>query len=140
MKYGDIVVYNGVIGKVVTDYDNKEIFKFLPCNYGSYYSSDLETIADNDVREATHEEKIELISKEYTWGDVVKVHCIGEYQIVEAIGKRDGKVQWHGYINYRDTNTGYSSLDSALVGCIGIKYEGGNGKAAMYFCRMVDMK
>ena len=33
MKYGDIVVYNGVIGKVVTDYDNKDIFKFLPCNY-----------------------------------------------------------------------------------------------------------
>ena len=29
MKYGDIVVYNGVIGKVVTDYDNKENFKFL---------------------------------------------------------------------------------------------------------------
>ena len=90
MKYGDIVVYNGVIGKVVTDYDNKENFKFLPCNYGSYYSSDLETITDDDVREATHEEKIELISKEYTWGDVVKVHCIGEYQIVESIGMRDG--------------------------------------------------
>ena len=100
----------------------------------------MDTITDNDVREATHEEKIELISKEYTWGEVVKVHCIGEYQIVEAIGKRDGEVHWHGYINYRDTNTGYSSLDSALVGCIGIKYEGGNGKAAMYFCRMVDMK
>lgn len=140
MKYGDIIVYNGVIGKVVTDYDNEENFKFLPCNYGSYYSSDLETITDNDVREATHEEKVELISKEYAWGEVVKVHCIGEYQIVEAIGKRDGEVQWHGYINYSDTNTGYSSLDSALVGCIGIKYEGGNGKAAMYFCRMVDMK
>ena len=31
MKYGDIVVYKNEIGKVVTDYDNKDIFKFLPC-------------------------------------------------------------------------------------------------------------
>ena len=139
MKYGDIVVYNGVIGKVVTDYDNKDIFKFLPCNYGRYYSSELDTITEENTRKATHEEKIELITKEYTWGDVVNVHCIGEYQIVEAIGKRDKETQWHGYINYRDTNTSYSSLDSALVGCIGIKYEGGNGRASMYFCKMIGM-
>lgn len=139
MKYGDIVVYNDMIGKVVEDRETKT-FRFLPCGHGSCYFSTLDIITEENIREATHEEKIELISKEYTWGDVVNVHCIGEYQIVEAIGKRDEEVQWHGYINYRDTNTSYSSLDSALVGCIGIKYEGGNGKAAMYFCRMVDMK
>ena len=37
-------------------------------------------------------------------------------------------------------NTSYSSLDSALVGCIGIKHEGINGKAAKYFCKMIDLK
>lgn len=42
---------------------------------------------------------------------------------------KDNKTHWHGYINYKDTNTSYSSLDSALVGCIGRKREGGNGKA-----------
>lgn len=139
MKYGDIVRYGNRIGKVVTDRETNT-FRFLPCGHGSCYFSALDIVTENDVIEATHEEKVKLITEEYTWGEVVKVHCIGEYQIVEAIGKRDGEVQWHGYINYRDTNTGYSSLDSALVGCIGIKYEGGNGKAAMYFCRMVDMK
>ena len=137
MKYGDIVVYKNEIGKVVTD---EGLFKFKPCNSGCCYYSNLDTITEDDVREATHEEKIKLITDEYSWGKVIKVHCIGEYQIVESIGKRDGEVHWHGYINYRDTNTSYSSLDSALIGCIGIKYEGGNGKAAMYFCRMVDMK
>lgn len=139
MKYGDIVVYNNEIGKVVTAMEDKDVFRFLPCNRGVCSFSGLDIITEENTREATHEEKIELISKEFTWGEVVKVHCIGEYQIIEAIGRKDGETQWHGYINYRDTNTGYSSLDSALVGCIGIKYEGGNGKAAMYFCKMVDM-
>lgn len=140
MKYGDIVVYDNEIGKVVTAMGEKDTFRFLPCNRGTCSFSGLDIITEQNTREATHEEKIELIVKEYTWGKVVKVHCIGEYQIVEAIGKRSGETQWHGYINYRDTNTSYSSLDYALVGCIGIKYEGGNGRAAMYFCRMVDMK
>lgn len=135
MKYGDIVVYKNEIGKVVT---SDGLFKFKPCNSGSCYYSDLDAITEDDVREATHEEKIELITKEYTWGDAVNVHCIGEYQIVEAIKK--GETHYHGYINYNDINTSYSSLDSALVGCIGTKYEGGNGKAAMYFCKMIDLK
>lgn len=138
MKYGDIVVYNNEIGKVVTDSETNT-FRFLPCGHGSCYFSTLDIITEENTRKATHEEKIELITKEYTWGDVVNVHCIGEYQIVEAIGKRDRKVQWHGYIDYCDTNRGYYSLDSALVGCIGIKYEGANGKAAMYFEKMVGI-
>ncbi len=86
-----------------------------------------------------HEEKLDLIRREYHWGKVVEIHCVGEYQIVEAI-KDDGKVHYHGYINYKDTNTSYSSLDSALVGCIGRKHEGGNGKAAMYFYKMIGIE
>lgn len=46
---------------------------------------------------------------------------------------KDDKSHWHGYIDYKDTNISYTSLDSALVGCIGHKYEGANGRAAMYF-------
>ena len=113
--------------------------RFLPCNYGTYSTSRLNVITEDDVREATHEEKLNLVSREYHWGKVLEIHCIGEYQIVEAI-KDDGKVHYHGYINYKDTNTSYCSLDSALVGCIGRKHEGGNGKAAMYFCKMIGME
>ena len=32
------------------------------------------------------------------------------------------------------------SLDSALIGCIGRKYEGANGKAAMYFEKMIGLE
>ena len=136
MKYGDIVIYNNQIGKVVKSENN---FKFHPCNYGCCYFSKLDTITDNDVREATHDEKLEFIEKEFTWGNVIKILCIGEYQIVESIRKKENKTYYHGYINYQDTNNSYSSLDSALIGCIGYKYEGGNGKAAMYFDKMIGL-
>ena len=131
MKSGDIVIYKNKIGKVITDFNDPSILRFLPCNYGSYCSSMLEAITENDVREATHKEKINLIKQEYSWGRVLKIHCIGKYQIVKAI--KNDELHWHGYIDYKDTNISYSSLDSALVGCIGYKHEGANGKAAMYF-------
>lgn len=137
MKSGDIVIYKSEVGTVVADYDNREVMRFLPCNYGTYSTSILKAIAEDDIREATHEEKLDLIEREYHWGEVVKIHCVGEYQIIEAI--KDQKIHYHGYINYKDTNTSYYSLDSALVGCIGRKHEGGNGKAAMYFCKMIGM-
>ena len=137
MKSGDIVIYKDEVGTVVTDYDNREVMRFLPCNYGTYSTSRLKAITESDVREATHEEKLDLIRMEYHWGEVVKIHCVGDYQIVEAI--KDNKTHPHGYINYKDTNTSYYSLDSALVSCIGRKHEGGNGKAAMYFCKMIGM-
>lgn len=134
MKSGDIVVYQGNIGEVVI---SERLFKFKPCNSGSCYYSELDTITENDMREATHEEKLQLITEEYTWGKVVNIHSVGDYQIVEAI--KDNKTHWHGYIDYKDTNVSYTSLDSALVGCIGIKHEGGNGRAAMYFCKMIGL-
>ena len=99
----------------------------------------MDTITDNDIREATHDEKLELIEKEFTWGNVFQIHCIGEYQIVEYIDKKNNKTYYHVYINYLDTNNSYSSLDSALIGCIGCKYEGRNGKAAMYFEKMIGL-
>lgn len=137
MKYGDIVVYKNQIGTVVKSEND---FKFHPCNYGSCSFSLLDTITDEDVREATHEEKMELIEREFTWGNVIKIHCIGEYQIVEYINKMDSKTYYHGYINYSDINNSYLSLDSALIGCIGYKHEGGNGKAAMYFEKMIGLE
>ena len=49
MKYGDIVVYKNQIGTVVKSEND---FKFHPCNYGSCYFSELDTITDADVRKA----------------------------------------------------------------------------------------
>lgn len=136
MKYGDIVVYKNQIGTVVK---SENEFKFHPCKYGCCDFSELDTITDADVREATSDEKLELIREEFTWGRVIDIHCIGEYQIIEYESKTAPKHLWHTYINYTDTNSSYMSLDSALIGCIGQKYEGKNGKAAMYFEKMIEL-
>lgn len=137
MKYGDIVVYKNQIGTVVKSEND---FKFHPCDYRSCFFSELSTITDDDVREATHDEKLELIEREFAWGSVIKIHCIGEYQVVEYVHKKKNKTYYHGYIHYRNTNHSYLSLDSALIGCIGYKHEGGNGKAAMYFEKMIGLE
>lgn len=138
MKIGDIVVYNGKIGKVVKAISGG--FRFKPMGYGRYYISDLDTIFDNSVREATNEEKLRLIKEEFVWGYIINIHCIGEYQIIECEDKNTHEIFWHGYVNYEDTNCTYSSLDSALIGCIGIKYEGLGGRASMYFERMIGLE
>ena len=63
MKSGDIVIYKNEVGTVVTDYDNREVMRFLPCNYGIYSTSRLKAITEDDIREATHEEKLDLDRK-----------------------------------------------------------------------------
>lgn len=138
MKTGDIVVYNGKIGKVVKAINGG--LRFKPMGYGRYYISDLDTIFDNSVREATNEEKLRLIKEEFVWGHIINIHCIGEYQIVEYRDKDTHEIFWKGYVNYEDTHRAYSSLDSALIGCIGIKYEGFGGGASIYFRRMIGLE
>lgn len=49
MQSGDIVIYKDEVGTVVTDYDNRDIMRFLPCNYGTYSTSRLKAITENDV-------------------------------------------------------------------------------------------
>lgn len=74
MKIGDIVVYNGKIGKVVKAISGG--FRFKPMGYGRYYISDLDTIFDNSVREATNEEKLRLIKEEFVWGYIINIHLL----------------------------------------------------------------
>ena len=52
MKSGDIVIYKNEVGTVVTDYDNREVMRVLPCNYGTYSTSRLKAIREDDIREA----------------------------------------------------------------------------------------
>ena len=47
MKYGDIVVYNNEIGKVVRD-NETDTFRFLPCGHGSCYFSTLDIITEEN--------------------------------------------------------------------------------------------
>jgi hypothetical protein len=75
---------------------------------------------------------------EFVWGNVVKNHAVGEYNIIEFV--RDGEHLFHAYIGGKDTNHSFTSLDAALVGVIAYKYEGGNHRADRYFTKMVGME
>jgi hypothetical protein len=136
MKTGDIVIYKGMLGRVVK---SNQLYKFHPVNYGRCYFDTLDTITEDMVREASHHEKVRLISEEFTWGRILDIHCVNNYQIIEYENKGTKEILWHGYINYNDINISYQSLDSALIGCIGYKYEGGNGRAASYFEKMIGL-
>lgn len=136
MKYEDIIKYENKIGRVVSD--NNGVFRFLPHDKTPYSSSQLAIINEDFVETATHEEKLEFIKQYFRWGRVVTIHSVGEFQIIEYINNI-GERRWHCYSDYIDLHRSYSSLDVALVGCIGIKHEGPNGNAAMYFSKMVGI-
>jgi hypothetical protein len=96
-----------------------------------------------------YQKKLHDLKRErYTWGDIVEIHEIGNYIIVEykAI-KFDGcspveprsyeeKSTFHPYIDGDDQNESYDSLDHALAACICVN-NGTNTRASMYFMKMV---
>lgn len=137
MKYGDIVTKNGQTGMVVEDPNMKSTFHFLPSGYGTYSSGELDVVTESDVQAATEDEKTSHIRKCFNMGRITDIHKIGEYQFIEYVSNLDNETAYHGYINYHDVNASWETLDEALVGIIGIKYDGAGSKAAMYFMRMI---
>jgi len=69
--------------------------------------------------------KESLLSKKYTWGNIVNVSEIGNYLIVEYksivsdnypnAGEYEEESTFHPYVNGRDTNCSFGSLDNALI-------------------------
>ena len=131
-----IIRYKGQLGTIVSDYYNREIEKFLPMNYGQYYSNRLETIENQFITKASTVDKIKFITQTFVWGEVVQIHIIGEYQIIEYI-KEDGKSGFHPYINFNDISHSYNTLDESLIGVISYKYDGCNSQASLFFNRMI---
>lgn len=91
--------------------------------------------------------------RKFAWGPIDAIHRIGEYAVVEYRQDRSNhspsqpwcwddhnETRFHPYINGRDTNCSYLSLDSALIGVIAYKREGPNGQAAAYFNRMTNVE
>jgi hypothetical protein len=90
-------------------------------------------------------------SSPFTWGRVVARHYVGEYEIVEFVPNKavnisqeeydrrlaEHPTSFHPFINGKDTNHGYNSLDHALVGAIALKRDGLNTRADTYFMRAV---
>ncbi len=57
-------------------------------------------------------------ASKFTWGEVVKIHDIGRYTIIEYISRDlgDGKhLTFHIYVDGESLSVGTSSLEEALV-------------------------
>ncbi len=59
MRDFSIVKYNGELGKILVDDENK--FRFLPENQGGYYLNSLEIVTKENVLETTDEEKLNIL-------------------------------------------------------------------------------
>ena len=91
-------------------------------------------------------EKFILGKTEFVWGPVVKVHEVGEYQIIEYRGQifKNGS----GTGKYEPEKTtfhvhgkgvSYRTLDEALIGAICLKHDGCNTRADGYIFDMLRM-
>jgi hypothetical protein len=138
MRDFTIVKYNGELGKILVDDENK--FRFLPENQGGYYLSSLEIVTKEDVLETTDEEKIEYLKRRFIWGEILETYHIEEYIIFKYTDKnRGGNILFHTFINFKSTGISYDSLDSALIGLIAYKHEGANSRAGEYFEKMLNI-
>lgn len=92
--------------------------------------------------------------KDFTWGKILKVHEIGEYEIIEydeylveyakySSGQKinlSGNILYHPYLNGKDLCCGFETLDEAIVYSISQKYEKNpNCQSHIYFNRMIGL-
>lgn len=142
IKIGDIILYNGELGKVVSG-ETKDDLLFHPMNFGTYYYNQLKKIESEKVQEPSIKDKIKFIENDFKWlGTIVQTHCIGDFQFVEYIcniGSDIGKHHFSACINFEKTSRSYYSLESAMIGTIAYKYDGANSQAGGYFEKMIGL-
>ena len=136
-KAGDIVVSKHgiikIIGIIISNYGK---LYFRPVGLRHYTIDILELASESDLREATIEEKVIFIRSEFVWGNIISVHLIDDYQVIE-FNDRDDVKRYQPYVDFKDTHCSYESLEEAIVGAISYKYDGCNSRADIYFWRMV---
>lgn len=130
-----VVKSDGTMGRVLT---NKDLEYLYPVNYGRYTYDELERLDEIDYREATFEEKVKYIEKSFSWGKVLNIHLIGDYQIIEYIERGEERRLFHGYFRFNDMHTSYETLDKALTGVIFERYEGPSSQLNSYVWRMLE--
>lgn len=88
----------------------------------------------------------------FTWGDVVAIHEVGPYAMVEyhpwvsvGVMVKTGvpdpdAVEFSTYVDGRNCSHSYGTLDAALAGCIAYRSEGPNHHADAYFIRSLGLE
>ena len=87
----------------------------------------------------------------FTWGEIIGFYELGCYTIASYhpwkyegvqvfVGNPSDEIEYHAWIDGKDTSRGYSSLESAIVGTIAYKHDGNNSQAGEFFMRMIGAK
>jgi hypothetical protein len=88
-----------------------------------------------------------IITAPFTWGEPIRLYEVGPYSILEfhpwerkngsiSTGQPDkDSIEFHGWVDNRDTCMGFNTLDDALAGLICYRHDGPNSQAARYFMR-----
>lgn len=74
------------------------------------------------------------------WGLIIKIHKIGDYQIIEYTEVETEKTYYKPLVNNNDTHHSFQSLDRALIHAVAYKYDGVNTRADIYYAKMLEMK
>jgi len=74
----------------------------------------------------------------FTWGTVVAIHTLGEFDIVEYYNDNRLLTSFKPYRNGSAYPRSYGNLEEAIVGAIATKYDGGNTKSDTYFLRAIQ--
>lgn len=80
----------------------------------------------------------------YTWGEIVNIHEVGPYQIVEYFPNylnlnmsRPNHAMFHVYVDKKDASRGSYTLEGALLIAIGVKNK--CVEAARYAAKVLDV-
>jgi len=89
----------------------------------------------------------------FTWGEVVAIHVVGPYAVVEhhpwmrtesrtvLTGVADPhETEFHPYVDGQDCSQGFGSLEAALAAAIAYKAEGSNHRGDVYFIKSLGLE
>lgn len=83
---------------------------------------------------------IKDLENKFTWGKIIKIHTIGNFQIVEYEDQEENKILYHVYVNFDDMNISYYDLESALIFAIAYnksKNHNTSNYATKFFMKML---
>lgn len=138
MKSYDIIKHNGILYRVI--FEDKKIGFITSINDVLDKTISIEQVGE--ISEATLEEKIGFIEKEYSVFEkkIIKTHIIGNYQIIEFSRKSSPqKTQFAIFIDFEDACISYTTLEQAIIGAIVYKFDGANSRATNYISRMIGL-
>jgi hypothetical protein len=124
MEIGDIIKskITGTLGIVLKGFGSYgEYCRFLPINCEHYILSDLQIVTEENFSDTSVEEKVRYIIDTFCHdGKVTNSFIIdnGRWIILEAVLGSEGKsiTRYFPYLNFRSTDRGYLTKESALIG------------------------